>query len=519
MKKILLILIIGFGAFLRFFSLSASPPSLNWDEAALGYNAYSLMQTGKDEYGKYFPVFTRSFDEYKAAIPAYMMIPAIKIFGLNEIGVRFTTALLGTILIFLIYYLTMQVFKRDWAALASAWAFAIEPWAVHFSRTNHEAMAALFFLLLGLVLFLRSREVKRFLPVSLILFLLSMYTYNSNKIIIPIFLAFLYIINRKFLHHKYLLLAISALFLIPFSILALKGEAFARTQSTNIFVLWGSGHTSFPGSLYYFGWDIISRYLSYASPYNLFVREPYEHVLVIPYNSMFHPYEFVFWFIGIIYLVKNYQKNKELVLLAAITPIPAMLTWSWFQPGRGITLFAVYSLCIGWGMYAVSTKLPKIGKFMFGLFIILFGVSSAVYLLDSLLVQLPYRDAGNWQPGFRETVPAVYSLSKDYDQVIVDTPQAQPYIFYLFYSQYPPDKYLRELDFGKIGKPRKFYDFGKFHFRDIYWPKDRSLPRTLFVGTDYDLPVNDIANSPNTKILSIINDKYGNPIQKIVGTN
>jgi len=272
MKKILLILIIGFGAFLRFFSLSASPPSLNWDEAALGYNAYSLMQTGKDEYGKYFPVFTRSFDEYKAAIPAYMMIPAIKIFGLNEIGVRFTTALLGTILIFLIYYLTMQVFKRDWAALASAWAFAIEPWAVHFSRTNHEAMAALFFLLLGLVLFLRSREVKRFLPVSLILFLLSMYTYNSNKIIIPIFLAFLYIINRKFLHHKYLLLAISALFLIPFSILALKGEAFARTQSTNIFVLWGSGHTSFPGSLYYFGWDIISRYLSYASPYNLFVR-------------------------------------------------------------------------------------------------------------------------------------------------------------------------------------------------------------------------------------------------------
>src|SRR3989344_3726857 len=157
MKKVLLILIIGFGAFLRFFSLSLSPPSLNWDEAALGYNAYSLTQTGKDEYGKYFPIFTRSFDEYKAAIPAYMMIPAIKIFGLGEIGVRFTTALLGTILIFLIFCLTKQVIKQDWAALAAAWAIAIEPWAVHFSRTNHEAMTALFFLILGLVMFLRSQ--------------------------------------------------------------------------------------------------------------------------------------------------------------------------------------------------------------------------------------------------------------------------------------------------------------------------------------------------------------------------
>lgn len=519
MKKLLLLLVIGFGAFLRFFHLSISPPSLNWDEAALGYNAYSLMQTGKDEYGKYFPVFTRSFDEYKAAIPAYMMIPAIKIFGLNEVGVRFTTALLGTILILVIYSLTQIAFKREWASLAAAWVYAIEPWAVHFSRTNHEAMAALFFLLLGLALFLRFRQTKRFLSMSLILFLLSMYTYNSNKIIVPVFLALLYVINRKFIQSKHLLLAILAIFLIPFSILTLKGEAFARSQSTNIFILWGSGHKSVPESVFYFGWDVIARYFSYASPYNLFVREPYEPVLVIPYNSMFHPFEFVFWCIGLIYLVKNYRKNKELALLAVITPIPAMLTWSWFQPGRGITLFAIYSICIGWGIYVVSSKLPKIGKLLFGLFIVLFGISSAVYLLDSILVQLPYRDAGNWQPGFRETVPAVYELSKDYDQVIVDTPQAEPYIFYLFYSQYLPDKYLRELDFGKIGKPRKYMDFGKFHFREIYWPKDRSLPRTLFVGTDYDLPVNDIANTPNAKILSIINDKYGNPIQKIVATD
>src|SRR4030043_18205 len=89
MKKyiiFILFLITVLGGFLRIYNLSYSPPSLNWDEAALGYNAYSVSKTLKDEYKKTLPVFTRSFDEYKSMIPVYMMIPSVSVFGTTDIS-------------------------------------------------------------------------------------------------------------------------------------------------------------------------------------------------------------------------------------------------------------------------------------------------------------------------------------------------------------------------------------------------------------------------------------------------
>ena len=69
--------------FLRFYQLGKNPPHLNWDEAALGYNAYSLLSTGRDEYGKSFPLSFRSFDDYKPPLYVYLTIPSVAVFGLN----------------------------------------------------------------------------------------------------------------------------------------------------------------------------------------------------------------------------------------------------------------------------------------------------------------------------------------------------------------------------------------------------------------------------------------------------
>ncbi len=93
----LLTLIVGIGALLRFYALDKSPPSLGFDEAALGYNAYSIMLTGKDEYGNFLPLSLRSFNDYKPALYAYLSIPFIKIFGLNANSVRAVSALAGSV--------------------------------------------------------------------------------------------------------------------------------------------------------------------------------------------------------------------------------------------------------------------------------------------------------------------------------------------------------------------------------------------------------------------------------------
>src|SRR5688572_17254454 len=92
---ILLLTVVILAAVLRLWNLSSNPPSLTWDEASLGYNAYSLLQTGKDEYGRLFPLNLKSFGDYKPAVYSYLIIPFIVVFGLNEWAIRLPSAIAG----------------------------------------------------------------------------------------------------------------------------------------------------------------------------------------------------------------------------------------------------------------------------------------------------------------------------------------------------------------------------------------------------------------------------------------
>ena len=591
-EYILLTLILILGGFLRINNLSETPPSLNWDEAALGYNAYSILNTKRDEYGVFLPLYTRSFDDYKSAIPIYFIIPSIKVFGLNEFGVRFPSALMGTASILLIYLISKRIFAKKQAALLSAFVFAIEPWSVHFSRVLHEANMAFFFLILGFLLFLYSKENRKLFPISVAAFMVSMYTYHSNKVVAPLFLIVLLFLQRKSVksYSKKIIFTsviLSLLFLIPFLILTLAGQVFARVEATSILRLWPktqvlqallANHSFndleniiFHNQYYYFAWELAGRYLSYFSPHNLFIREPQEPVTIVAGNSIFYPFEFVPLVIGMGYLLKNIRKYKLLFVLLLISPLPAIFTWNWFQPARTMSLFATFSILIGFGAVqiigyfskyfitfitalkknpllsrggelnadplrhgfseasmssyfrentasrggdsVVNYKLIKNG---FITLFVVYGLISSLYLYESINVYLPTRDSGNWQPGFKETVPTVMMLSENYDRVIIETPQAQPYIFYLFYGKYPPDKYLNEVDFEYIGTPRKHYDFGNFVFREIYWPEDRNLENTLFVGNDQNLPQKDIISTPGAKVVAEPKDRWGNVIHKLV---
>ena len=83
MKKTNLILglIIILAVFLRFYYIEKIPNGLYSDEASYGYNAFSILETGKDEYGNFMPLAFRSFGDYKAPLYIYFLIPFIKIFG------------------------------------------------------------------------------------------------------------------------------------------------------------------------------------------------------------------------------------------------------------------------------------------------------------------------------------------------------------------------------------------------------------------------------------------------------
>src|SRR3989304_8681256 len=97
-KRIILIgLIILLAGFLRLYNLASLPPSLEWDEVATGYDAYSILKTGRDQYGNCLPLTFRSLDDYKPPLYTYLTAISIWIWGWNDFAVRFTGAFLGTL--------------------------------------------------------------------------------------------------------------------------------------------------------------------------------------------------------------------------------------------------------------------------------------------------------------------------------------------------------------------------------------------------------------------------------------
>ena len=192
MKKIIIfVFILVLAIFLRFWNLAKVPPSPDWDEATIGWNAYSILKTGKDEYGVKFPLTFRSFDDYKPPLYFYLTIPPIIIFGVNLLAVRLASAIFGVIGVIGVYFLIKILFKKENLALLSMFFMAISPWHLQFSRIAFEANVALAWEILGTVFFLKAMEKKKFLLFfSALFFGLALYTYHSARVFVP-FIVFL----------------------------------------------------------------------------------------------------------------------------------------------------------------------------------------------------------------------------------------------------------------------------------------------------------------------------------------
>src|SRR3989339_1172095 len=110
MNKWLLPLILGLAFLLRIIALDSYPVGFTPDEASFGYDAYSLLKTGKDQWGNSFPLVLKSFGDYKAPVYAYLTMPSVAIFGLTKFAVRLPNALLGSLAVYVVYLLINKLF-------------------------------------------------------------------------------------------------------------------------------------------------------------------------------------------------------------------------------------------------------------------------------------------------------------------------------------------------------------------------------------------------------------------------
>src|SRR3990170_5396599 len=237
-SKFYLVTILLLATFLRFWDLD-SYPALNADEAAIGYNAYSLIQTGRDEHGNFWPIHFQSFNDYKPGFYFYLVVPFVKMLGLNEWAVRIPGAALGVGTVLVLYLLVKELFKSEKLALISSLFLSISPWHIHFSRGGWEVNVATFFITLGLWLLIKALNNSKFFVVSTLAFVISFYTYHAARVVVPLLVIGLSLIYRKGIriHLKKFALSglIAVILLLPLGADFAKGEARSRAAGIGLF--------------------------------------------------------------------------------------------------------------------------------------------------------------------------------------------------------------------------------------------------------------------------------------------
>ena len=476
MINILLILITLLSFLLRVVNINFPP--LLWDEAALGYNAYSIIKTGMDEFGKFLPLIFKSFGDYKPGLYVYLAIPFVKLFGLNELSVRLPSILIGSITPLLAYLLVTKSNKKNKIlGIIFALLIAINPYNIHYSRGAWETNILTFELLLASYLFFSNK-----LLLSSIIFGLTLYTYQSGKLISLLIIISLFLLNIEGIKNnisKILLRFILPLFIFCLPVIygllfshnsnrlkVVSLFSYPRSQQETATILSESNTTDFQifhSQAIFFSRNFSSRYFNNFSPRFLFFEgdwqnprhsAPYIGVLLIP--------NIIFLIVGIIYIL--YKKNKTklevfMIIWLLIAPIPSSLTRDSIQATRAMSMSIPLLYMCAQGLYLLINLINKnLYKKIFITAIIIIYSISLTYYFDLYFNHMVKKSPNDFLYGYKQAAEFIIKHGNN-KQIFFTDFYGQPYIYYLFYSQYPPQKYQSQntyqessVDTGRVNK-------------------------------------------------------------------
>ena len=530
-NKIKLIIILLIALILRAYKIDTFP-ALNPDEAALGYNAYSLIETGKDEHGISWPLHFKSFGDFKPGGYVYLAMPFIKLIGLTPLAVRLPNLILSILTIYILYKLIILLTTSNALSLCIALALSLSPWHIHFSRGAWESSAALFFIVLGIYWFYSYiiHHKSYFIYLFPLPFVASLYIYHSARIISPLIVIFLLIANHKLLitNFKKIILPffVAILLTIPVLFSFLVNGGTTRFGGVGLLADYGPtsraeellnnhGNTKLVNRIIHnrrvlYGISWMQKYSSHFDLNFLFINGDEVPRSKSPEMGQLYLIELPLLLVGIIYLLKL-QKAKALkhltIALLFISPIASSLTFQAPSALRSLPMVIPFSILTGSGLYYLSTLFKtNLWTTLYYILIFVAYTYSLIYFIDTYFIHSPQRYPYAWNNGFSEVVPYVENQKTKFSDIYFTDKYDQPYILYLFYSKYDPSKIQTQI---KLTSPDKFgfstvSQIDNIHFGRIEWDKIKN--NSLVISSD-----EPISNIPQ----KIINFPNGQPGFKI----
>ncbi|MBI4099504.1 hypothetical protein HY440_00700 [Candidatus Microgenomates bacterium] len=200
---------------------------------------------------------------------------------------------------------------------------------------------------------------------------------------------------------------------------------------------------------------------------------------------------------GTFFLIKHRSKTSAVLFAwALLAPVPAAFARETPHALRTLNLLPVPQIIIAVGL----AKLSKLRYPVLICYLLFF-----IYYLNSYYFIYPTKYASSWQYGYKQAVQYVAANQFKYDHISVTDLYGRPYIYFLFYQNYSPQKYWQSRDIS-----RDWFGFwtvsgfDKLSFGD----SPGKVGRWLYLRGPGQSP-------SGAKLLTIVADLSGHPVFEI----
>jgi hypothetical protein len=200
---------------------------------------------------------------------------------------------------------------------------------------------------------------------------------------------------------------------------------------------------------------VINNYLSYFSPEFLVDKGDPNPRFGYPNISLITFIQFIFLGLGIFQiLAKKQNKGKLLLTLLLVVPFGGALAWQEYAYTRVHPMILGLIPIASYGIHETFKNKKPLATIT-----VVVSIFISLTSLFYYFVHYPKKAivAEAWQAGYKELVSTINKNLNKYDNFYITKKHGQPYIFFLFYNQYPPAKYQAE---ASLTKPDE-YGFGQ----------------------------------------------------------
>jgi len=191
-ERILFILLLGLGIFLRFYRLATLPEGFHQDEVSNSYEAFCLANYGIDRNGYTYPVYPITWGSGGGSpVLIYLYAFICKFIEPSVFSYRSIFAGFGCLTLIL-FYIFLRKLHGNKAALLGMGTLAVMPWHIVLSRWGLDSNTIPFWCMLIMALFLLANHTQKtaHYVITSVFCAIILYCYGSATFVMPFFVLF-----------------------------------------------------------------------------------------------------------------------------------------------------------------------------------------------------------------------------------------------------------------------------------------------------------------------------------------